>query len=471
MKTQSGTGPGSWLGVVALAAATAGCATVGPDYKRPEVVAPEAYRGQTQAATADATSFGDAQWATVFEDEPLRQLINEALGQNYDLRIAAARILQAEALYGITRSNQFPQVDAGASVQGQRTSANSDREAQTAGVGQLGLSAAWQPDFWGKYRRANEAARAEILASDWGRRAIVTSLIGDVATAYFTLRALDLELTISTRTLETRQESLRLTQIREAGGATSLVDVRQAEQLVYGAQGEITNLLRLIEQQENFISVLLGRNPGSIPRGRPLTEQPHAPQLPAGLPSALLERRPDIQQAEQGIVAANAQIGVARAAYFPQITLTGSGGFASTALSALFTGAGGAWTAAASLVQPVFTAGRTRSQVALAEARRLEAELVYQQTVKQAFREVSDGLVEYRRLRELRESQDLLVRAAQDARRLADLRYQGGAASYLEVLDSDTRLFIAELALVRAQLGELNAYVDIYRALGGGWRQ
>ena len=456
---------------MALAAATAGCATVGPDYKRPEVVAPEAYRGQTQEATADATSFGDAQWATVFEDEPLRQLINEALGQNYDLRIAAARILQAEALYGITRSNQFPQVDAGASVQGQRTSANSDREAQTAGVGQLGLSAAWQPDFWGKYRRANEAARAEILASDWGRRAIVTSLIGDVANAYFTLRALDLELTISTRTLETRQESLRLTQVREAGGATSLVDVRQAEQLVYGAQGEIINLQRLIEQQENFISVLLGRNPGSIPRGRPLTEQPHAPQLPAGLPSALLERRPDIQQAEQGIVAANAQIGVARAAYFPQITLTGSGGFASTALSALFTGAGGAWTAAASLVQPVFTAGRTRSQVALAEARRLEAELVYQQTVKQAFREVSDGLVEYRRLRELRESQDLLVRAAQDARRLADLRYQGGAASYLEVLDSDTRLFIAELALVRAQLGELNAYVDIYRALGGGWRQ
>ena len=299
----------------------------------------------------------------------------------------------------------------------------------------------------------------------------MTSLIGDVANAYFTLRALDLELTISTRTLETRQESLRLTQVRETGGATSLVDVRQAEQLVYGAQGEITNLQRLIEQQENFISVLLGRNPGSIPRGRPLTEQPHAPQLPAGLPSALLERRPDIQQAEQGIVAANAQIGVARAAYFPQITLTGSGGFASTALSALFTGAGGAWTAAASLVQPVFTAGRTRSQVALAEARRQEAELVYQQTVKQAFREVSDGLVEYRRLRELRESQDLLVRAAQDARRLADLRYQGGAASYLEVLDSDTRLFIAELALVRAQLGELSAYVDIYRALGGGWRQ
>ena len=189
------------------------------------------------------------------------------------------------------------------------------------------------------------------------------------------------------------------------------------------------------------------------------------------MPSALLERRPDIQQAEQDVVATNAQIGVARAAYFPQIALTGAGGLASTALSTLFTGAGGAWTAAASLVQPVFTAGRTRSQVALAEARRQEAELIYQQTIKQAFREVSDGLVEYRRLRELRETQELLVRAAQDARRLAELRYQGGAASYLEVLDSDTRLFVAELALVRAQLGELSAYVDIYRALGGGWRQ
>jgi multidrug efflux system outer membrane protein len=428
-----------------------------------------AFRGQAQPA--DAPSFADAPWEAVFTDDPLQQLIGEALGRNYDLRIAAARILQAEARYGITRSSQFPQVDAQASVQGQRSSANSDREARTAGVVQLGLAATWEPDFWGKYRRANEAARADILASEWGRRAIVTSLIGQVATAYFTLRALDLELTIASRTLESRQESLRLTQVREAGGATSLVDVRQAEQLVYGAQGEITNLQRLTEQQENFISVLLGRNPGPIDRGKPITEQPRAPELPAGLPSALLERRPDIQQAEQDIVATNAQIGVARAAYFPQILLTGAGGFASTALSALFTGAGGAWTAAASLVQPIFTAGRTRSQVALAEARRQEAELVYQQTIRQAFREVSDGLVEYRRLREFRESQELLVRAAQDARRLADLRYQGGAASYLEVLDSDTRLFVAELALVRAQLGELSAYVDIYRSLGGGWRQ
>jgi multidrug efflux system outer membrane protein len=471
VKTQSGIRLGSWIGGLFIAAATAGCATVGPDYKRPEVVTPDTFRGEAQPAPADAASFGEAKWATVFEDEPLRQLIDEAIGQNYDLRIAAARILQAEALYGITRSNQFPQVDAQASVQGQRSSANSDREARTAGVVQLGVSATWEPDFWGKYRRANEAARAQILASEWGRRAIATSLIGQVANGYFTLRALDLELTIATRTLETRQESLRLTQVREAGGATSLVDVRQAEQLVYGAQAEITDLQRLIEQQENFISVLLGRNPGSIPRGRPLTEQPHAPALPAGLPSSLLERRPDIQQAEQGIVATNAQIGVAKAAYFPQIALTGAGGVASTALSTLFTAAGGAWTAAASLVQPVFTAGRTRSQVALAEARRQEAELVYQQTIKQAFREVSDGLVEYRRLRELRETQELLVRAAQDARRLADLRYQGGAASYLEVLDSDTRLFVAELSLVRAQLGELSAYVDIYRALGGGWRQ
>ena len=254
------------------------------------------------------------------------------------------------------------------------------------------------------------------------------------------------------------------------GGATSLVDVRQAEQLVFGARGEIVDLQRLIEQQENFLSTLIGQNPGAIARGRALTDQPHAPDLPAGLPSALLARRPDIQEAEQQIIAANAQIGVAKAAYFPQITLTGSGGVASTALSALFTGAGGAWTAAASAVQPVFTAGRTRSQVALADARREEAILAYQQTIQQAFREVSDALVGYRRTRELRETQELLVRAAQDARRLADLRYQGGASSYLEVLDSDTRLFTAELGLVRSQLGELAAFVEIYRALGGGWQ-
>ena len=456
--------------VASLLFITAGCATVGPDYKRPVVTPPEAFRGAPAADTSN-TSIGDARWATLFQDEPLRELIASVLQENYDLKIAAARILQAQAQFGIVRSNQFPTINTEASAQGQRSSVmSSDREALTVGVAQLGASVAWEIDFWGKYRRATESARAQILATEWGRRAVVTSLIGEAANGYFTLRALDLELSIAKRTLETRVESLRLTQVREQGGATSLVDVRQAEQLVYGAQSEIADLSRQIEQQENFISVLRGQNPGPIPRGLGLTQQPQPPELPAGLPSALLERRPDIQQAEQVIVATNAQIGVAKAAYFPQITLTGSGGLASTALTALFTGSGGAWAAAASVVQPIFNAGRTRSQVALAEAQRQEAVAFYHQTIQQAFREVSDALVGYRRIRELRESQELLVQSAQDARRLADLRYQGGAASYLEVLDSETRLFDAELGLVRAQLGELSAFVEIYRALGGGWQ-
>jgi multidrug efflux system outer membrane protein len=459
------------IAVVLATGAIAGCTTVGPNYKRPVVTTPDAFRGASESAASDAASFGDAKWTTLFEDAPLRELIATALEQNFDVRIAAARILQAQAQLGITRSNQYPSVDAQAAVQGQRSSlTSSDREATTAGVMQLGGSVSWELDFWGKYRRATEAARAQMLGSEWGRRAVISSLVSQVASGYFALRALDLELAIATRTLETRQESLRLTQVREQGGVTSLVDVRQAEQLVYGATAQIVDVKRSIEQQENFLSALLGRNPGPIARGRELTDQPHAPELPAGLPSALLERRPDIRQAEQGIIATNAEIGVAKAAYFPQITLTGAGGLASTALSALFTGSAGAWSAAASVVQPVFTAGRTRSQVALADARRQEATLAYQQTIQQAFREVSDALVGYRRRRELREAQEQLVRAAQDARRLADLRYQGGASSYLEVLDSDTRLFSAEIDLVRAQLSELAAFVEIYRALGGGWQ-
>lgn len=259
--------------------------------------------------------------------------------------------------------------------------------------------------------------------------------------------------------------------MRERGGATSLVDVRQAEQLVYTATGEIATLEREITQQENFISVLLGNNPSPIARGRALTDQPHPTDVPAGLPSSLLERRPDIQRAEQQLVAANANIGVAKAAYFPQITLTGSGGFASTSLGSLFSGPAAVWTVTAALTQPIFTAGRTRSQVALAEARDQELLLTYQQTIKQAFREVSDALIGYRKDREFREQQELLFTSAQDARRLAQLRYEGGATSYLEVLDADTRLFAAELGVAQARAGELASLVEIYRALGGGWQQ
>jgi multidrug efflux system outer membrane protein len=454
--------------IVALTALTTAC-TVGPNYKRPPVTMPDTFRSQaTDTGVAQDVSIGDTGWSTLFDDPPLQRLITTALSRNYDLGIAAARILQAEAQLGITRADERPTVDGQVSAQGTHGSIINGEKLPTAGIVQLGGALSWELDFWGKYRRATEAARADILASEWGRRAIITSLVSEIASGYFDLRSLDAELDISRRTLASREESLRLTQVREQGGATSLVDVRQAEQLVFTARGQIVDLQRRIEQQENALRVLIGSHPGPIERGRALTDQPHAPEVPEGLPSALLDRRPDIQQAEQFIVAANAGIGVAKASYFPQIALTGSGGVASTALSSLFTA--GTWTLGATALQPIFNAGRNRSQVALSEARRQEAELVYQQTIQRAFREVSDAIVGYRRLREFRETQEDLLRAAQDARRLADLRYQGGATSYLEVLDSDTRLFAAELGLVQAQLSELSEFVEIYRSLGGGWQ-
>jgi multidrug efflux system outer membrane protein len=448
-----------------------GC-LVGPNYKRPQFETPDVFRDQStdQSSAAADTSVGDERWWQVFQDEALQALIRTALSRNDDVRIAAARILEAQAQLGITRADQFPTVTAGVDVLGERPSVALGFPAKNLGAIEVQGSASWELDFWGKFRRATEGARAQLLGSVWGRRAVLTTLVSQVSSAYFGLRALDLELEISRRTLASRQESLQLTQVRERGGVTSLVDVRQAEQLVYGATGEISTLEREIQQQENFISVLLGANPGPINRGRALTDQPHESNLPAGLPSSLLERRPDIQQTEQQLVAANAQIGVARSAYFPDIALTGSAGFESTALTALFTGTNLIWTAAASAAQPVFTAGRTRSQVALAEARKEEVTIAYQQTIRRAFREVSDALVGYRKLREFRQQQELLLGAAQDGRRLAEIRYQGGATSYLEVLDADTRLFDAELGLAQAQLSELSAFVELYRSLGGGWQ-
>ena len=355
-------------------------------------------------------------------------------------------------------------------VLGERPSVALGFPSTNIGAIEIQASAAWELDFWGKYRRATESARAQLLASEWAQRAVVTTLISQVSSGYFGLRALDLELDISKRTLQSRLESLQLANVRESGGVTSLLDVRQAEQLVYGATGEIASLERQIAQQENFLSVLLGGYPGPVARGRALTDQPHQPEVPAGLPSALIERRPDIQRAEQELVAANAQIGVARAAYFPDIALTGSGGFESPALSALFSATNIIWSAAATATQPVFTAGRTRSRVAIAEARRDEATIAYQQTIRQSFREVSDALIGYRKTREAGSQLALLTASAQDARRLAQVRYEGGVTSYLEVLDADTRLFAAELGLAQSQLNELSALVEIYRALGGGWQ-
>jgi multidrug efflux system outer membrane protein len=459
--------------VVANLLFTASACTVGPSYKRPAVTIPDRYRGASESlpAAAAPAALADQKWWELFQDRELQALIRTALEGNYDLQIAAARILQAEAQFGIVRADKFPSVAAGVSAVRQRVAQSLNFPAAQFGTFDVSVSTQWEIDFWGKFRRATEAARALLIASEWGRRAIVTSLISQVAGAYFDLRELDMELEISQRTLASREESLRLTQVREQGGATSLLDVRQAEQLVFDARAAIADLERQIEQQENLLSTLIGDNPAAVARGQSLIDQPRALDVPAGLPSTLLERRPDIQQAEQEIVATSADIGVAKAAYFPQISLTGSGGFQSAALASLFTGPAGFFAVGAGLVQPLFTAGKIRSNVALAAARRDEAVLRYRYTIQQSLREVSDSLVAYRKAREFREQQELLTRSAQDAQRLADVRYRGGTTSYLEVLDSGTRLYAAELGLAHARLNELLTVVQTYRAVGGGWEQ
>jgi multidrug efflux system outer membrane protein len=335
---------------------------------------------------------------------------------------------------------------------------------------QVNLSLFWELDFWGKFRRATESARATLLATEWAQKAVIWSLVSNVASAYFQLQELDLELEISRRTLSSRKESLRLVEIRERGGTTSMMDVRQSEELVYGAAAAIPDTERRIEQQENFLSILLGRNPGPVTRGKSLVETPILPTVPAGLPSSILERRPDIQSAEQQLVAANALIGVAKAAYFPQIALTATGGFQSPALTNLFTGPAGLWSFGLQLIQPIFTAGKIRSGVKLSEAQQQQAVLVYQQSIQEAFREVSDSLVAYRKNQEFRVQQGLLTESAEDAVRLSYVRYQGGVTSYLEVLDSDTRYFNAAIQLAQAQLNERLALVQLYNALGGGWQ-
>jgi len=449
-----------------------GCA-VGPNYKRPSVTVPGTYRGAIpqEATQPAAESFGDQKWWEVFQDPQLQDLIHTALQQNYDVRIAATRILQAQAQVGITRADQLPTISGGVEAVNQRSARSKFFPAFETSSNQVDLSLAWELDFWGKYRRATESARANLLATQWARQAVVSTLVSDVAAAYFQLRELDLELEISRRTLASRRDSLQLTQTLASGGATSMLDVRQAEQLVFTAAETIPDLERRIEQQENFLSILLGNNPGPITRGTKLTEQPHAPEIPAGLPSSLLERRPDIRQAEAQLIAANAQIGVAKAAYFPQITLTASGGYQSSALTSLFTGPAGLWNFGGSLVQPIFTGGRIRSNVKFTEARQQEAALIYQQAIQQAFRGVSDALVEYRKDREFREQQEQLTFSAQDAARLSETRYRGGATSYLEVLTNETNYFDAELGLAQAQLNELLGLVSIYRNLGGGWQE
>ncbi len=461
---------------VALMMFLSGC-MLGPDYRRPAVTTPDAFRGASTAITPDAQSIAELKWFEVFQDEQLQELIRTALTQNYDLRDAVARVDAARANLGITQADQYPNIGIGADL----TSIESSRRgAQTIprGVGRertfstvfLNLFT-FEIDIWGRLRRATEAARADLLGADWTRKAVVTTLISDVATAYFSLLELDMELEIARNTLATRAESLRLIKIQLQGGVGTLLDVRQGEQLVYGAAQSIPNAERQIEQTENQISFLLGRNPGSISRSRLLTEQQTPPDVPAGLPSKLLESRPDIQAAEQNLVAANAIIGVAKAAYFPQITLTGEFGYQSTALANLFSGSRRIWSFIPQVTQPIFAGGRITSGVELAEAQQRSALAQYEKAVQAAFRDVSDALVQYQRIKEIRVQRELLVTALQDRKRLAYLRYRGGVDTMLNALSSDQDLFVAELSLSQTRLDELLSLVQLYKALGGGWQK
>jgi multidrug efflux system outer membrane protein len=457
-----------------------GC-TVGPNYKRPSVDVPGQYRGvapdvsdkgyQQPAPQAAAQSLGDEKWWNVFQDPTLQGLIRTALKNNYDVRIAATRVLQAQAQLGITRADQLPSLSAGGNITSLQNPAIGPIPSYEVTQGALTASVGWNPDFWGKYRRATESSRATLLANEWAQKAVISTLVGSVAADYFTLRQLDLQLEITKRTYADREQSLQLTQQLEKAGINNLLDVRQSEQLVYTAATEIPDLERQIAQEENAISILLGKNPGDIPRGLKLTEEPHAPDVPAGLPSALLERRPDIREAEQNLVAANAQIGVAKAAYFPQISLTGTAGYESPSLVNLFTGPAGLWDLAGSFTQPIFEGGRLKNGVRLSEAQKQQMVLTYQQSIQGAFRDVSNALIAYRKDREFRIQQEHLLFAAQDAARLSNQRFNAGTTDYLEVLTNETNAFSAELGLAQAQGNELIALVQLYQALGGGWQQ
>jgi multidrug efflux system outer membrane protein len=461
---------------VLAAAFLAGC-TMGPNYHRPAVQTPNTFRSPAPTTTSDAASLADLKWWEVFKDEKLQELERTALAQNYDVRDAAARVEAARANLGITRSNQFPNLDANADISTTRISRNGSTplpksfvpsQDRTFGGATLSLLS-FELDIWGRLRRATEAARANLLSAEENRKAVKITLVSEVASAYFSLRALDYQLEISQRTLATRRESLDLAKKRQAGGVATLLDLRQSEQLVYTAAETIPTLEQQIEQTENQISLLLGKNPGEVTRGRSLTEQAMPPDVPAGLPSALLERRPDIRAAEQNLIAANAQIGVAKAAYFPQISLTGFLGGQGNQLSSLFSGPSAVWNFTPQLTQPIFTAGRLKSNVKLQEALRDSALVQYEKTIQTAFAEVSNALIAHQRIRESRVQQELLVAALQDRTRLAYVRYRGGVDTLLNALDADRDLFQAELTLSQIRLNELDSVVQLYKALGGGW--
>jgi NodT family efflux transporter outer membrane factor (OMF) lipoprotein len=458
-----------------LIAVLTGCA-VGPNYKRPQVALPTDYRGAAPAGGLPA-SLADLKWPELFKNDTLTQLINTALEKNFDVRIAAERVQQARAQLGITRADQFPFVDASANLTSQRQSTLGGFRFIQPGTNlsatytQAGIGLSWELDLWGRLRRLTEAARAEFFASEEGRRAVVTSLIADVTTSYFQLLELENELDVSRKTRDTAADSLRLVQLRRERGAASGLDVRQAEQLQFQAAAQIEAVERGIAQTENALSLLLGQAPTDQPRNAKLEQIPVPVTIPAGLPSTLIERRPDIRAAEQNLIAANARIGAAKALFFPQLSLTAFAGAQTRALTEIATAPARVYTLAPSMLLPIFRAGQIRNQVRLTESQQRELLATYERTVYNGLREVSDALASYSRTQGQREQQEKLVAALDDSVRLSTLRYRGGLDSYLQVLDAQRNLFQGELELARLRQQELANIVQLYRALGGGWSQ
>jgi len=465
----------TWLIALLTLGLLWGC-KVGPNYQRPPYPTPETFRGQGPDLPAQpaGVSFGDLRWFEVFKDPKLQELITIALKENYDVQIAAQRVLAARERVTIQRSFLFPSVNAGGQMEAVRTS----ERGLTSGtprydrmVGLVTGDLSWEIDFFGRIRRATEAARAEFFASEENRRFVIQTLISDVARAYIELRALDQQLDISERTVKTREDSLTLVKARFSYGWDSLTPVLMTENLLYGARAVVPEAKRAIEQKENLISVLIGRNPGPILRGKSLLEQDLTVTVPPGLPSSLLERRPDIRAAEQQLVAGNARVGEAKALLFPNVRLTGVAGWESAALKSLFTGPASFWDLLSPIVvQPLFQGGRLRAGVRLTEAQKEELILTYKKSIQQAFQDVSDALIAVQRLREVRIEAEKQVKALKQQTDLAYQRYFGGVTPYLEVLDSDRQLFESQLRLTQAQANELLAVIALYRSLGGGWQ-
>jgi outer membrane protein, multidrug efflux system len=451
---------------LSLSALFAGCA-VGPNYKRPEYPVPPSHRSETAlpapAAAATAPTLGDMKWFELFQDEKLQELIRTALKDNYDIRIAAQRVLAAQAYITIEKSALYPSVAAEGTADRQ--------EGVNRGLSTIfgGGRVFWELDIWGRIRRSTEAARAQYMAQEAVQQAVIQSLVTGVASSYFQLLELDQELEVAQRSLVSRRGSFRLVEARMKGGIANQLEVDQALSLVTSAAATIADVERRREQAENFLSTLLGRNPGPVERSKKLNDQKMAPEVPAGLPSVLLDRRPDIRQSEQLLVAANARVGVAKSMFFPSISLTGAGGYQDFNLGGLFKADGGVYSYGGSITMPLFNAGALWANYKASKARREEAILSYQKSVQDAFRDVADSLVGYQKAKEYRAQRELFVITLRNQLRLADMRYRGGVSSYLEVLDTERQALDAELSYAQAYLSELNSVIYVYKALGGGW--